>query len=118
MTDVRAVQPPRPLSACLGVGCGWQGLPVRLSRAVLGEEGWEEGARVVVSTAAGLGWRAAQDVPCSLRVPVGHWDRSFTLRDLLGTGRRWANLGLGKVDEELCTVTKEKKPHSLARTLR
>lgn len=94
-----------------------------LSRAAPGEEGCEEGAKVVtsaaVSTAAavGLGWAAAGDVPCSLRVPAGsrwHWDRSFTLRDLLGAGRGWASLGLGKVDEELSTVTKEKKPHSLA----
>lgn len=99
-----------------------------LSCAVLGEEGWwEEGAKVVTSTAlvtpaaVGLGWPAAEDIPCSLRVPAGsrqHWDRSFTLRDLLGAGRGWANLGLGKVDEELSTVTKENKPHSLAITLR
>lgn len=94
-----------------------------LSHAVLGEEGWEEGAEVVTSTAlatpaaVGLGWPAAEDIPCSPRVPAGsrrHWDRSFTLRDLLGAGCRWANLGLGKVDEELSTVTKENKPHSLA----
>lgn len=97
-----------------------------LSRAALGEEGWEEGAKVVTSTAVatpavvGLGWLAAEDIPCSLRVPAGsrqHWERSFTLRDLLGAGRRWASLGLGKVDEELSTVTKENKPHSLAVTL-
>lgn len=98
-----------------------------LSWAALGEEGWEEGAKVVTSTAVatpavvGLGWLAAEDIPCSLRVPAGsrqHWERSFTLRDLLGAGRRWASLGLGKVDEELSTVTKENKPHSLAVTLR
>lgn len=97
-----------------------------LSRAALGEEGWEEGAKVVTSAAlappaaVGLSWLAAEDVPCSLHVPVGsrrHWDRSFTLRDLLGAGRGWASLGLGKVDEELSTVTKENKPHSLAITL-
>jgi len=76
---------------------------------------------VATPVAVGLGWWAAEDIPCSPRVPAGsrqHWDRSFTLRDLLGAGRWWASWGLGKVDEELSTVTKENKPHSLAITLR
>lgn len=97
-----------------------------LSHAALGEEGWKECAKVVTPTALATpaelvpGWLAAEDIPYSLRVPAGsrwHWDRSFTLRDLLGAGRRWVNLGLGKLDEELSTVTKEKNPHSLAITL-
>lgn len=97
-----------------------------LSHAERGEDGWEEGAEVVTSatlampTVVGLGWAASEDIPCSLRVPAGahqHWDRSFTLWDLLGAGRRWVNLSLGKVDEKLSTVTKENKPHSLAITL-
>lgn len=62
----------------------------------------------------------SRDVPYSPHAPAGSrqlCDRSLTLRDLLGAGHRRANWGLGKVDEELSTVTKENKPHSLSITL-
>lgn len=96
-----------------------------LSHAVLSEKEWEEGAKVVIPTAlatpvvVGPSWQAAEDIPCSLHVPAvsrWHWDRSFMLWDLLEARRSWANLGLGKVDEKLSTVTNKNKPHSLAVT--
>lgn len=69
--------------------------------------------------AAGAGPGPQWHVPYSPGAAPGprrHCDRSLTLRDLLGAGRRRANLGLGRVDEELSTVTKENKPHSLTIT--
>lgn len=96
------------LSARLGVQCGCWGSHAALGGAGLGQvQGWWP---------QGLAQGHGGDVPYSPWAAVGprrHCDRSLTLRDLLGAGRRRANLGLGKVDEELSTVTKENKPHSL-----
>lgn len=83
-------------------------------------EAWGRCGVCEPSRSQGGGAGGSGDVPHSARAPAGsrrHCDRSFTLWHLLGAGRRRANLGLGKVDEELSTVTKENKPHSLTVTL-
>lgn len=110
MTHMTAVQTP-----CLRVQCG---SPCCFPVLQGVREGW---GRCRFVSPAGPRVGEQQDVPYSVPAPAGscrHCDRSLALRDLLGAGRRRANLGLGKVDEELSTATKENKPHSLTITSR